>query len=469
MTRVLAANDAQVGSIISDLQRITYQNEFYFIYIISLLDHLMQQMQAGRAGTELDRFVKVKVSAPAQEDLFGDNDDEENAVSYNASTHLNAYSMLRRLQQEVVYHRNSTIYNEMFALQIVGTYNGRSNTSTRQDKLIMYELYDVVKSNSINAMQCQKLTAYYSDSNNLQYTALLQDEIVLNALVDAFIHPGKAFTNAAASGQVGKLIALACSDSAALSDPQVLAGFEAELIAAKQYCTDIIADINLSFDDPKISGLAGLIGKHRVISVMVLRWISYYIHDPSFLSMTTKFYYPIFYHFLIISIDEHPLHHPEIFPILKKVILISSADSAVGCMDVEVDKFTKETMANEVVLIQKDAIDCLVYLFGRGYVNVILDFLLETVRHLKTTLLLYLVNMVVAAVAAPLAREFAERYLKFLADSNVLAVISNKDFNEQNLVRINSVLEYCQLHFQADDQEEHYKSIKKAVDSVRSN
>ena len=433
------------------------------MYLVGLLTHLMQKVKASRS-IELESFVSIQALAPTQEDLFGDNEDTEKVVHYNAATHLNAYSMLKRLYQEVIYHKNSTMYNEMFALQIVGTYNSRSSNSDRQDRLIMYELYDIVKSNAVSIMQCQKLSAFYSDSSNLEYVSRLQDQVILNTLIDAFIHPSKAFTAAAANGHLSKLIALACIDTLSLHDSQAVATFENELMTAKQYCTDIIVDINLSFDDPKINGLTSLIIKHRVVSEMVIRWISYYIQDPSFLSMTTKFYYPIFYHFLVVAIDEHPLHHPEIFPILKKIILISNADSAVGCVDSDVDKFTKETMANELIVIQKDAIDCMVYLFGRGYVNVTLDFFMESMKYLKTTLLLYLVNAVVNAVAAPLSREFSEKYITFLADSNILAVITNKDFQSLNLERINSILEYWHQNYQADEYFGYYNTIKQAVD-----
>ena len=459
---MLTANDVEVGAIIANLQRVTYQNEFYFMYLVSFLTHLMQKMEASRSH-EPASFVSIRVSTPTQEDLFGDNEDTEQVVHYNASTYINAHSMLRRLYQEVIYHKNTTVYNEMFALQIVGTYNSRSSSSHRQDKLIMFELYDIVKSNAINVMQCQKLCAYYSDSSNLEHVSRLQDQVILNALIDAFIHPGKAFTATAANGHLSRLIALACIDTISLHDSQAVTTFENELMTAKQYCSDIISDINLSFDDLKISGLTSLIGKHRVVSEMVIRWISYYVQDPSFLSMTTKFYYPIFYHFLVISIDEHPLHHPEIFPIIRKIILISNADSAVGCVASDVDKFTKETMANELVAIQKDAIDCMVYLFGRGYVNITLNFFMESIKYLKTNLLVYLINAVVNAVEAPLSKRFSERYIKFLADSSILAVISNKDFQNLNLERINSILEYWHQHHQTGEYLGHYHAIKQVV------
>lgn len=165
----------------------------------------------------------------------------------------------------------------------------------------------------------------------------------------------------------------------------------------------------------RCDSLVRLIGKHRAISMCVIRWLNFSLLDNSFVSSPSyATLCPVLLQIVVTAIELYPLQHPDCFAIL--CLMHKNSDSGRSV---------------ETVSIKRDIIDCLVYLLGKGYISEPLNFLSTEVLIADAAVVRHIVLILLESFSPPFDLVFAEKVARLVINAANRKSLSSKYFHDK--------------------------------------
>ena len=139
------------------------------------------------------------------------------------------------------------------------------------------------------------------------------------------------------------------------------------------------------------------------------------------------------------SIEHHPLQHPDCLDIIKIVFKLNgvfdSYDSSNGS--------SSKMAANiyNIITAQNDAIECLVYLMGSGYVNESLNFLCDSIDTFDIKNIRHLLHHLLNSITSPFSVYFISKLCELLCYPSVVKALISSYFSIDDAVIMKSIID----------------------------
>lgn len=443
-TNVKTGSFESTSDLLGMLLKICSSNEYSFVYTHDLLKHLELKLASSTNGS-------------------------------SSSSSGNISCRVKRLRQEL---EVATIWKKkdgaasisltsaaVVALKLTRNYNDSGCSSADVKYKILYELFDLLTSNSVTSVHLQRLCMYYLDisSNDVLllqadelylssmlhgahttqssiYISLLHEPQLLSVLLDYYINPSKLqqpATNAAQANIYYTNLAIVLSIASASGSDDVSVIYNA-LQVIRRTCPDIVkmAYGAISYDSTyKLIELMHM----PIVSMCLLRWVHSLISSATFMSKKQNLsLLPLLLHLVAVASQHHPLQHEDCFNVLSTTLLLSASsllagevlDTSTIANEEESRKRTEYT--TELFSIKNDAMDCMVYLIGQGYVSKPIDFLTAHVSSLDSTTIRHMVHLLVHSVQCPYSLEYTVRLMKLLCRSDTVKALCSVHFSSAN-------------------------------------
>lgn len=451
VARVSRSNASEVVALTEDLKRSCCSSEYMFLYanrlFLEVEQGLTDEMEAERAkaGPEAGHSSSLQIRM----EIFS-----------------GLRCKVRRLRQEL---EGAAIWNGLadgtrldgtaqFALRLAGTFapTATITANSSAESVIVFELSDMLKANAMSATHAQRLCQQYlqlppgesGDETTVTDTHLgalpaplhyLRHPQVLKLCVDALIHPQHANQ---APARVATLLALACvhDDAPAATAASMttlhqaraleIGALQADLLAARALCSDIIRSAYGNTDFDKVLQLVELV-RQPCISMAVLRWIDYHVTAGPLVSNAALLtVLPTFFQLLVTAIEQQPLQRPDCFAVLCTILSISSLASADD--DASNKHFAKETKENYTIMnVHENCVECIVTLMGAGFAIIPMTFLLSKVEAFDIVLLRRALRLILSSVRPPFSKTFAPLLYSFIQRCNSATTLSQKWTKEE--------------------------------------
>jgi hypothetical protein len=336
----------------------------------------------------------------------------------------------------------------------------------------------MLKTNTIEAVHIDRLNQYYLktsagsstkvDANQLKQITIpicyLRESQIIKMLIDALVHPSKQLSS---NTKAARLLALAyCYNDGSHCDNTDLAyyGFlgnksnrdniqnekdyekiakeisalEETLLTIRKLCSGVIkmAYSVLSFDKPYM--IVELM-ENPLISMCVISWIRSCLTDNDFTSKALNInLLPFFFAMIIASIEHHPSQHPDCLDIIKIVFKLNgvfdSHDNNTGSSKLAANIYN-------IISAQNDAIECIVFLMGAGYVNESLIFLCQNVDTFDIKNIRHLLNKLLNSITTPFSKFFITKFCELLCNTSVVKALTSSYFTVDNAITMKRITE----------------------------
>ena len=140
---------------------------------------------------------------------------------------------------------------------------------------------------------------------------------------------------------------------------------------------------------------------------------------------------------IISSIEHHPLQHPDCLDILKIVFKLN------GVFDTYDNNGSSKMAANiyNIVTAQNDAIECIVYLMGSGYVNESLSFLCHNIDTFDIKNIRHLLHQLLNNITAPFSVYFISKLCELLCYPSVVKALTSSYFSIDDAIIMKNIID----------------------------
>lgn len=250
--------------------------------------------------------------------------------------------------------------------------------------------------------------------------------------MDSLIHPKKKLRSVEGHSRCAALVTAVAviGDSSrpfeAADSANLLTVFQdmmSDLRTACSLCDEILSmEFAGGVVVDRCESLVALIRKHRVISLCILKWLSYTVSDNAFVSSPSyALLCPMLLQFIVVSTELYPSHHPECFSILE---LMNSHKAKFE------DSDSGRTM--EIVSVKRDIMDSVIYLISEGYTAKPLNFLAVEVGVSDAAIARHVVLSFLESFSPPFESSFANSVLEIVLSASSRKALSSKYFEEKD-------------------------------------
>ena len=204
----------------------------------------------------------------------------------------------------------------------------------------------------------------------------------------------------------------------------------------RDICRELVeATVGLAcYDRPK--ALLSLMNVHPIISMCALRWTNYVLadtvvtHKTAFLSIL-----PVILQIAVEAGQRYPRQQSDCFEVFKTVLTLSlTGDEEED--KIQLSHLKSSTDAYTIVSAQKDALECIVYLMGSGYVIPPITFLTSYLSELDAVHVRHLLHILITTVKPPFANLFAVKLVQLMSVDNARRAIMSSHFPRSDAVSL---------------------------------
>ena len=208
------------------------------------------------------------------------------------------------------------------------------------------------------------------------------------------------------------------------------------LLQTRDICNEMVeATVGLAnYDRPQ--ELLALMGVHPVISMSALRWTTFVLADTDFTQKTAFLsILPVILQIGVEAGQRYPRQQSDCFEVFKTVLILSPTG------DKEEDKIQMSHLKSSadsytIVTAQKDALQCLVYLMGSGYVIPPMAFLTSYLSELDAVHVRHLLHILITTVKPPFANIFAVKLVQLMSAESARKAIMSSHFPRSDAVAL---------------------------------
>lgn len=140
---------------------------------------------------------------------------------------------------------------------------------------------------------------------------------------------------------------------------------------------------------------------------------------------------------IIASTEHHPLQHSDCLDILKIVFKLNDVFDSYD------SNSSSKLAANiyNIVTAQNDAIECIIYLMGSGYVNETISFLCQNIDTFDIKNIRHLLNKLLNSITTPFSIYFVTKLCELLCYPSVTKALTSSYFANDDAIKLKKLIE----------------------------